>query len=101
MNIFTGMAMMILAAALFFKFKPKSENSRTLCAVTGLMGFLVMYAGGGNWTFQLIQLFLQAVVGFCCFVQLRREKIIRTRRAVRRHVHRPQQTEKQNARNCA
>lgn len=101
MNMFTGIMMMILAAVLYFNFRPKSENSRMLCAVTGLMGFLVLYAGGGSWKFQLIQLVLQAVVGFCCFVQLRREKIVRARRAARRHVHRPEAAAKQEARNCA
>ena len=95
MNVFTGMAMMILAGVLFFKFRPRSQNSRELCALTGLMGFMVLYAGAGSWKFQLIQLALQAVVGFCCFVQLRREKIIRARRAVRKHAHRPVSVQQQ------
>lgn len=89
MNIFTGMAMLILAGVLFFKFKPKSQSSWALCAMTGVMGFMALYAGAGSWKFQLIQLTLQGVVGFCCFAQLRREKIVRARRAARKHVHRP------------
>lgn len=101
MNMLTGMAMMVMAAILFLKYRPKSDNSRTLCAVTTLMGFLVMYAGAGSWKFQLIQIVLQAVVGFCCFAQLRREKILRTRRAARKHVHRPEAAKQQEARNCA
>ena len=101
MNIFTGIAMLILAGVLFFQYRPKSRNSQALCALTGLMGFLVVYAGAGSWKFQMLQLVLQAVVGFCCFVQLRREKILRTRRAVRRHVHRPNQGVQQEAKTCA
>ena len=101
MNIFTGMAMLILAGVLYLKFRPKSQNSRELCALTGLMGAMVVYAGAGSWVFQLVQLALQLVVGFCCFAQLRREKIIRARRAVRKHVHRPAPVAQQQIKTCA
>jgi len=101
MNIFTGMAMLILSAVLFLKYRPKSQNSRALCVLTGLMGFMALYAGAGSWKFQLIQLALQAVVSFCCFAQLRREKIMRARRAARRHAHRPASMAQQQIKTCA
>ncbi len=87
MNVFTGMTMLILAAAMYVKYKPRAKKSRALCGITGMMGFLSLLAGAGNWKIQLIQLVLQLAVGFCCFVQLRREEKFR-RRHMRLHAHR-------------
>lgn len=90
MNILTGIALVVLAAFSFFKYKPHSRAGRELCALTALMGLLAAGAGTGNWKFQLIQTALMAVVGFCCVAQLRRESILRARRSMRRRLHRPQ-----------
>lgn len=90
MNILTGIALVVLAAFSFFKYKPRSRAGRELCALTALMGLLAAGAGTGNWKFQLIQTILMAVVGFCCVAQLRRESILRARRSMRRRLHRPQ-----------
>lgn len=90
MNLFTGIAVLLLAAYSFFKYRPASRGSRELCGLTALMGLLAAGAGTGSWKFQAIQTVLLAVVGVCCFVQLRRESILRARRARRRRLHRPQ-----------
>lgn len=87
MNVFTGITMLIFAAAVYAKYKPRSENGRLLCAMSAMMGFMALLAGAGNWKFQLLQIALQLTVALCCFVQLRRERILRRRRAAR-HLHR-------------
>ncbi len=101
MNVFTGVAMLVLAGFLYINYKPKSQESRLLCAMTGLMGFFSLVAGTGNWTFQAIQFVLQAVVGFCSFIRLRQEKIVRTRRAARKRAYRPGAEPQQKVKTCA
>jgi len=102
MSGFTGIAMLILAGVLYFKNSPKSQDGRVLCAMTGIMGAMSLLAGSANWKIQLVQLVLQAVVGSCCFVQVRREKIIRTRRhATALHAHRPEKEAQNKIKTCA
>jgi hypothetical protein len=89
MNSFTGMVLFVYAVVLYLKYRPKSQDSRVLCVITALMGFMALPAGSANWKVQLIEIGLQMLVGFCCFVQLRRENRIRIRRrAAMKHVHR-------------
>ena len=102
MSSFTGIAMLILAGVLYLKYSPKSQNGRVLCTMTGVMGVMALLTGSPSWKVQLIQTALQMVVGFCCFVQLRREKIIRTRRnTASLHVHRPGREAQQKIKTCA
>jgi hypothetical protein len=103
MNVFTGMIMLIFAAVMYLKYRPRSENGLVLCAMSGMMGFMALLAGAGSWKFQLIQLGLQLTVAFCCFVQLRREKIFRRRRAAVRslRVHRAGEQPQDKVKTCA
>lgn len=90
MNVVTGMIMLIFAGAMYLKYKPRSEKGRELCAICGMMGFMALITGTGGWKFQLIQMVLQLTVASCCFLQLRRDDILRRRRAAVRNfrVHR-------------
>lgn len=88
MNLFTGTALLVLAAALFLNCRPRAQESRVLCLLTGAMGLMALIAGDGSWRFQLIQTALQAFVALCCVMRVRREKRFRARRAaLRRGAH--------------
>lgn len=103
MNIFTGTIMLVFAAIMYLKYKPRSENSLILCVMSGMMGVMAFLAGTGSWKFQLIQTALQLTVAFCCFVQLRREKILRRRRTGVRNlrVHRVGEQPQDKVKTCA
>jgi hypothetical protein len=102
MSAFTGIAMILLSGVLYLKYSPKSKDGRLLCMMTGMMGIMSLIVSSGSWGFQLIQLGLQIVVGLCCFVQLKREKILRARRrAACRHVHRPGSEPQSKVKTCA
>jgi hypothetical protein len=97
-----GIAMVILSGVLYLKYNPKSQDGRALCIMTGMMGIMAMITTPGSWKIQMIQLVLQLVVGTCCYVQLRREKITRARRrAASRHVHRPGREPQHEIKTCA
>lgn len=89
MNTIVGFSMLFLAGVLFFRYRPKFQSSRALCALTGAMGFMALTVGSGGLWFQLLQAALSAVVAVCCVQQLRREKRVRARRAARMRAHRP------------
>lgn len=76
----TGVALMAFTAVLYRKYRPKSQDSRMLCGLAAAMGLMALVSGPASWPVQLIQCILQVVVGYCCFAQLRRERILRTRR---------------------
>ena len=101
MNIFTGITMLILACGSFLFFRPEFLSSRVLCAMTGAMGLMAFSAGAGSWGFQLLQTVLEAVVAFCCVMQIRREAIVRARRAARRRARHPAPEPQRKAKTCA
>ena len=102
MNVFTGMTMLIFAAAMYIKYRPRSENGRALCAMSGMMGFMALLAGTGNWKFQLIQVAFELTVALCCFLHVSRESILRHRRATRHlHVHRVGEQSHHEVKTCA
>jgi hypothetical protein len=76
----TGVALLAFTAVLCRRYRPRSQESFVLCGLAAAMGLMALVSGPAGWKVQLIQCTLQAVVGFCCFAQLRRESILRTRR---------------------
>ncbi len=84
MNIYNGVILILAACGLFVFFRPKAKSSRAICAIMGAMGLMAAAAGGGGWGVQVVQSLLQAIVVLCCVLQLRRESVIRARRAARR-----------------
>ncbi|MGX8701332.1 hypothetical protein [Caproiciproducens sp.] len=89
MNLLTGTIMLLAAGVMARKFRPRTQSGRALLGMTAAMGLLSLLSGEGNRLFQTVQFVLQAVVAFCCFLQLRREAAVRRRR-VHRHPQRAQ-----------
>jgi di/tricarboxylate transporter len=93
----TGVALLAFTAVLCRKYRPRSQDSLVLCGLAVAMGLMALASGPANWKVQLIQCTLQAVVGFCCYAQLRRESILRARRRAL-HLHRAPRS---NMKTCA
>ncbi|MBW7572880.1 hypothetical protein [Caproiciproducens faecalis] len=90
MNVLTGTIMLLAAGIMAKRFRTRTQSGRGLLGMTAAMGVLTLCFGGGSWPVQTVQFFLQAVVAFCCFLQLRREALVRRRR-IHRHPHRAQE----------
>ncbi len=93
--------MAVFSVITFVIFQPKLVNSRILCAITGIMGLMAILSGPAGIKVQVLQLFLQLTVCFCCFVQLRRERRFRARRAARMHAHRQNSRQEHRMEPCA
>jgi hypothetical protein len=87
MNLLAGTIMLLAAGIMAKKFRTRTESGRALLGMTAAMGMLSLLSGEGNWLFQTVQFVLQAVVAFCCFLQLRREAAVRRRRMHRHPQH--------------
>lgn len=83
MNTFSGLAVLILTAGLYFKYQPRLRSSLCTCLLSGVLGLTPLFLTDGPLTLQLAQHFMQAIVLLCCFVKLRKEQILVNRRKAR------------------
>lgn len=83
MNILSGVVVLTVTTVLYFKYKPKKRSSLYICLLAGIVGIISLFLSDGLLSLQLIRYTMQIIVLFCCFIQLRHEKILIDRRKAR------------------
>ena len=81
MDTVIGILMLAVTGGLFFRYRPRTRESRMLCAICVLMGLMSLIVSGGLPVFRAVQYSMQAAVLFCCFLRLRAERAFWRRRS--------------------
>ncbi|MBE6823207.1 MAG: hypothetical protein E7518_08965 [Ruminococcaceae bacterium] len=100
MDTIIGVLMITLSVGILVFFRPRFQSSRILSGIALAMGLMTLGTASGDMVYQLFQLAMQATVAVCCVLQIRREAVLRARRAARKRssdLHRASR----EARNCA
>ena len=98
MSFMMGCFMLAATAFFFFKYRPRSKESRQICLLSSLMGLMSLILTDGVLILQLAQVMMQVVMLSCCFLRLRGErKYLQRRKKQLRRTRLGNQTKRYNA----